>query len=183
MVVLLPCSLDYHVLIHFCRTSSLFQDIYYPFMQGINVNKPTNFNSNNPASNSTALTWLAIGAITLCLAVLIGAFGAHGLKEMISTTRMVTYQTAVQYHFYHGFGILFVSVLMLNLPNLTALRWVARLLLTGTVLFSGSLYALSLTGVGWLGAITPLGGLLFIGAWSLLAISLFQLKSIIRTRL
>ncbi len=88
---------------------------------------------------------------------------------------MSVYERAVFYHFIHAMGLLVVSILpRLGAVSLTAGSWVCALLLTGVVIFSGSLYLLAVTGIGGLGAITPIGGLSFIAAWVLLAIALLQ---------
>jgi len=128
--------------------------------------------TNSPQSNlasADGLVWMAVGALVLALAVMLGAFGAHGLKETVSAARMAVYQTAVQYHFYHGLGLLLLGLVMQTLPALPGLRWVARLLLVGIMLFSGSLYMLVFLDLPWLGMVTPIGGLLFIVAWLLFA--------------
>ena len=116
------------------------------------------------------MNWSAAAAILLALAVMIGAFGAHGLRGRIDDYSMTIYERAVMYHFFHALGMLIVSLL----PRVGALAearagWVAGLLLAGIVLFSGSLYVLAITGVRILGAITPFGGISFIAAWLLLA--------------
>src|SRR5690242_17348393 len=118
------------------------------------------------------MNWTATGAIMLALGVMIGAFGAHGLQGRIDARGMDIYQRAVLYHFIHALGILIVAALA-NAGALTrsATDWVCWLLLAGIALFSGSLYALVLSGVDGLGAITPIGGLSFIAAWIVLAIS------------
>ena len=121
------------------------------------------------------MNWSAVGAFVLALAVIVGAFGAHALEGRLDAYAKGIYQTGVSYHFYHALGMLIVSFL----PRLGALpasraAWVCALLLTGIVLFSGSLYALAITGVRLLGAVTPLGGLSFIAAWLLLAYWLTQ---------
>ncbi|OUS06533.1 hypothetical protein A9Q81_03135 [Gammaproteobacteria bacterium 42_54_T18] len=119
------------------------------------------------------IRWIAVGSMVLAMAVVLGAFGAHGLKDVLSESRMAVYQTAVQYHFYHGFGLMLVGLVMSSLPDV-GLRWVPRLLLLGLVLFSGSLYALILLNLGWLGVVTPIGGLSFIAGWVLLAVVLWK---------
>jgi uncharacterized membrane protein YgdD (TMEM256/DUF423 family) len=103
------------------------------------------------------------------LAVMLGAFGAHGLEARLAPRAMAVYETAFLYHALHALGMLALAALAQTgaLPG-PALRRAAGLLLAGIVLFSGSLYLLAITGVGWLGAVTPLGGLAFIGAWGLL---------------
>lgn len=121
-----------------------------------------------------AKTYLLIAALNGFLAVLLGSFGAHGLKQRLSAELLAVYQTGVQYHFYHTFALLAVALLMLQMPvaNLVlsnTLRWSGLLFVVGIVIFSGSLYVLSITGIRWLGAITPLGGVAFLAGWLLLA--------------
>ena len=113
--------------------------------------------------------YLMAAALSGFIAVALGAFGAHGLKQHLSADLLAVYQTGVQYHFYHTFALLAVGLLMLYMPASGALRWSGILFIVGIAIFSGSLYVLSLTGVKWLGAITPLGGAAFLAAWLLLA--------------
>ena len=110
------------------------------------------------------------GAILLALAVILGAFGAHGLRDRLDAYSMDVYQKAVFYHFIHALGVLIVSILPKTgtFPE-SAANWVCGLLVVGIVFFSGSLYLLAVTGTRWLGAITPIGGLSFIAAWLMLA--------------
>ncbi len=116
------------------------------------------------------MNWSAIAAILLALAVMIGAFGAHGLRGRISDEMLTIYERAVIYHFFHALGMLIVSLMpRLNVLNESRAGWIAGLLLAGIVLFSGSLYVLAITAVRMLGAITPFGGLSFIAGWLLLA--------------
>jgi len=111
----------------------------------------------------------------LALAVILGAFGAHGLRTRLDAYSMSVYERAVFYHFIHAMGLLVVSILpRLGIVSLTAGQWVCALLLAGVVIFSGSLYLLAVTGIRGLGAITPIGGLSFIAAWVLLAIALLR---------
>jgi uncharacterized membrane protein YgdD (TMEM256/DUF423 family) len=117
---------------------------------------------------------LTVAAIALALAVALGAFGAHALKARLQPDELAVYHTAVQYHFWHALGLLGVGTIWLQDPARATLGWVAWLLLAGLLLFSGSLYALAFTGVRWLGAITPLGGVAFIGAWVLLAFAMWS---------
>jgi len=112
-----------------------------------------------------ARSCIAVAALALAAAVALGAFGAHALKLRLAAEMLTTYQTAVQYHFWHALGLLGVGVLMMRSPDSRVLAWVAWLLVAGLVLFSGSLYLLALTGATWLGAVTPLGGVAFIAAW------------------
>jgi len=123
------------------------------------------------------MNWSVAGAAALALAVMIGAFGAHALEGRLDAYSKGVYETAVMYHFLHALGLLIVSFL----PRIGALpaaraSWVCALLAAGIVLFSGSLYALAISGVRTLGAITPFGGLSFIAAWVLLAFWLLQGK-------
>ena len=121
-------------------------------------------------------TFLILGAINAFLCVAIGAFGAHGLKEKLSADMLAVYQTAVQYHFYHALGLVAVGLVLLHFPESRPVAWSGWTMLAGIVLFSGSLYVLSLTGVRWLGAITPLGGVAFLLAWALLAYGVWDAK-------
>ena len=118
-----------------------------------------------------AKTYLIIAAVSGLIAVTIGAFGAHGLKGRIDEDLMIVYQTGVQYHFYHTFALLVVSLLLIQFPNISLLKWSGILFIAGTLIFSGSLYVLAISGVRWLGAITPIGGLAFIAGWTCLAIA------------
>jgi uncharacterized membrane protein YgdD (TMEM256/DUF423 family) len=115
------------------------------------------------------VNWSGGAAILLGLAVALGAFGAHGLKNRLDAYSMGIWEKAVFYHFIHALGMLVVA---LANPRLSAA--VCALLLAGIVLFCGSLYALALSGVRVLGAVTPLGGLAFIAAWATLAWSLLR---------
>ncbi|MGK0500516.1 MAG: uncharacterized membrane protein YgdD (TMEM256/DUF423 family) [Oceanicoccus sp.] len=121
-----------------------------------------------------AKIYLMIAAFSGLLAVAIGAFGAHGLKERLPADLMAVYQTGVQYHFYHTFALLVVALLLLQYPQLKLLNWSGGLLLLGMLIFSGSLYLMALTGVRWLGAITPIGGVAMIIGWLLLAVAAYQ---------
>ena len=111
-------------------------------------------------------TILMTASILLALAVAIGAFGAHGLKSHLSETMLQTWKTGVEYHFYHALGLLLIGVLSVSMPT-NLLNWSAVFLFAGIVLFSGSLYILAITGIKWIGAITPLGGICFIAGWLL----------------
>lgn len=113
--------------------------------------------------------FLTLGALNATLCVMLGAFGAHALKARLGPELLATWQTAVQYHFLHALGLLVVGMLARQMPDARGLHWAGWLMLTGVLLFSGSLYALCLTGVRGLGAITPAGGAAFIAAWAVLA--------------
>jgi len=111
---------------------------------------------------------ILLAGINGFLAVSIGAFAAHILRDRLSPDLLNTFQTGVQYHMYHALGLFGIGLLILNFPTSNLLRISAYLMIAGIVLFSGSLYLLSITGTRWLGAITPLGGLCFLTAWALI---------------
>ena len=113
------------------------------------------------------------GAILAGLAVVFGAFGAHMLESKVSASRLSTFETGVQYQMYHALALLIVGYISMSHPGL--LNSAGYCFLAGTIIFSGSLYLLVLTDTGWLGAITPIGGVLFILGWVFLAIKSFQL--------
>jgi uncharacterized membrane protein YgdD (TMEM256/DUF423 family) len=111
------------------------------------------------------LVW---GALSAGIAVAAGAFGAHALREQVGPDRLQTFETGARYQMYHAFAIL--ACAWLSTRDARPLPYRAGLcFLAGTLLFSGSLYALTLTGVGLFGAITPLGGVAFLAGWGLLA--------------
>ena len=121
-----------------------------------------------------AKLFLALGCINALLVVLIGAFGAHALKARLTVENMAVFQTGVQYHFYHAVGLILLGLIALQIPITPYLRWSGWLMLVGIILFSGSLYALSITNIRWLGMITPFGGMTFIIAWLLLTIGIMK---------
>jgi uncharacterized membrane protein YgdD (TMEM256/DUF423 family) len=116
------------------------------------------------------MTWSSTGSILLALAVVLGAFGAHGLRDRLDAYHMGVYEKAAFYHFIHALGLLIVSFLpKTGTFSEFATNWVCGLLLAGIVIFSGSLYLLAVTGNPMLGAITPIGGVSFIAGWLVLA--------------
>lgn len=117
----------------------------------------------------TTRLFLVIGALSAAAAVMAGAFGAHAIAGTVTPERLTTFRTAAQYQLIHSVALVLIALLVDRFP-LTSIVWAGRLLAAGIVLFSGSLYALVLTDVSALGAITPFGGLAFIGGWMLLAI-------------
>jgi len=127
------------------------------------------FNQKAKSMPGTAKLFLAIGSIAALLAVVLGAFGAHGLKARIAPELLAVYKTGVEYHFYHALGLILVGLAAFHLPASAYLRAAGWAMLAGIVLFSGSLYLLALTGLRWLGAVTPFGGAAFIAAWGLFA--------------
>lgn len=106
----------------------------------------------------------------MALAVAFGAFGAHVVEEILTPDRFDVYQTAVQYHFYHALGLLLIGAVSLHAGESKWYSWSGYALLAGVLIFSGSLYLLTLTDTGWLGAITPIGGVAFILGWIFFAI-------------
>ncbi|KAF4325387.1 hypothetical protein G195_000908 [Phytophthora kernoviae 00238/432] len=114
------------------------------------------------------------GAVLTMLSVAIGAFGAHMLKESIGADAIAVYETGVQYHMIHAIGLLIIGLTAGQLGPSTKLKWAARLLFIGIIVFSGSLYVLSISGIKILGAITPIGGVAFIVGWLLLAMDVWQ---------
>jgi uncharacterized membrane protein YgdD (TMEM256/DUF423 family) len=119
-------------------------------------------------------TFLLLGSLNGLIAVALGAFGAHGLKERLSSEMLSVFQTGVQYQMYHALALILVAIVSNQLSNSVAVHWSGWLFFAGIVLFSGSLYALSLSGVKILGAITPLGGLAFLAGWIMLAWGAFK---------
>lgn len=115
--------------------------------------------------NGLASASLAIGAVLGFVAVAFGAFGAHALKARLSGEMLAIWKTANEYHFYHALALLLVGVLARH-SSMPGLNTAAGCFLAGTLVFSGSLYLLALTGTRWLGAITPIGGLLFLAGWA-----------------
>jgi len=119
---------------------------------------------------------LTLGAVAAFLGVALGAFGAHALRARLTEQLLNTWETAVQYHLVHALGLLVVGLTLLHSGPAPLLRWSAGLMLAGMVLFSGSLYLLCLSGVRWLGAITPLGGTALLIAWVLFAVAVWRLN-------
>ena len=113
--------------------------------------------------------YISIGAIFAFLAVALGAFGAHGLKGRIDPYLLEVYKTGVQYHLAHALGLILLGVIVELRGFDRAYRWSGIAMGTGIVLFSGSLYLMAVTGIRWLGMVTPIGGVLFLVAWALLA--------------
>jgi len=125
------------------------------------------------ATRSTGKIWFGLGALSAGLAVALGAFGAHGLKSVVSAEMLAVFETATRYQMYHALALLAVgwgsTTWESRKPR--AFRLAGWCFAGGTVLFSGSLYALSTTGILWFGAITPFGGLLFLCGWLSLAVA------------
>jgi uncharacterized membrane protein YgdD (TMEM256/DUF423 family) len=119
-----------------------------------------------------------VGFMLMLTAVLLGAFGAHGLKNIVAASQVEIFKTGVTYQFYHAFGILILSTLSLILKT-NEFKSSIYLMITGIVFFSGSLYLLSLRevitfSVAWAGPITPIGGLCFAAGWLMAAIKILK---------
>jgi len=123
--------------------------------------------------NLTAKLFLLLGSANAMLAVILGAFGAHALKTHLDETLLKVYQTGVEYHFYHALGLILIGVIAMNIPANIWLKSSGWMMFTGIILFSGSLYILSILNLRWLGMVTPFGGVMFILAWLSLCIAIF----------
>ena len=122
-------------------------------------------------------TFLKTAALAGALSVMLGAFAAHSLKQILALENLQVFETAVRYQFYHVFALLAVGILYKEFPG-KLLKWAGSLFIAGMILFSGSLYLLCYVKhnelpLNWLGAITPFGGAAFIGGWVLVLFSLF----------
>ncbi len=113
---------------------------------------------------------LFLAALSALLAVVMGAFGAHALKTVLTVEMLTVYKTAVNYHMWHALGLGLIAVFQQLSGESCYLLWAGRLMFSGIVLFSGSLYLLAILNIPALGMITPLGGLAFIAAWGLVLV-------------
>jgi uncharacterized membrane protein YgdD (TMEM256/DUF423 family) len=120
----------------------------------------------------TAKLFLILGGINAALVVMLGAFGAHGLKAKLTAEMLAVYQTGVHYHLFHALGLLAVGLVASQIADSVWLKWSGWLMLLGIILFSGSLYVLSVSGLRWLGMVTPFGGVAFIAAWIVFVIAI-----------
>jgi len=118
--------------------------------------------------------FLSVGGLMALAAVALGAFSAHALKGRLSAEMLAVWHTGVEYHIYHALGLLAVGLVATQLPESALLKWSGWLMFAGILLFSGSLYALALSGERWLGAITPIGGTAFLAAWALLVVGVLR---------
>jgi len=123
-------------------------------------------------------TFLITAAILGAISVILGAFGAHGLKSRMNADTFEIFETAVKYQFYHVFTLLAVAIIMQFIPG-NLLLWSGRFFIAGIILFSGSLYLLSYfkmnnQQMNWVGAVTPFGGLCFIAGWILMAVAILK---------
>jgi uncharacterized membrane protein YgdD (TMEM256/DUF423 family) len=115
-------------------------------------------------------TFAVLGALSGFVSVAAGAFGAHALKARLAPDLLAAFETGARYQMFHALALLAVALLLPRFPG-AALAWAGWLFLAGTLLFSGSLYALALSGVRVLGAVTPLGGVAFLAGWLALALA------------
>jgi uncharacterized membrane protein YgdD (TMEM256/DUF423 family) len=122
-------------------------------------------------------TTLLLGALSALTGVAFGAFGAHGLKTIISPEMLAVYQTGVTYQMWHALGLILVALLQQPSPTAKLLTAATYLMFTGIVLFSGSLYALAILDIKALGMITPFGGVCFLIAWLLIAVYAVKKKT------
>ena len=122
------------------------------------------------------LNWIGIAAINMAIAVALGAFGAHGLKNIVSAQQLEWWHSATLYLFIHALGLLLVG-LLIRLRYAT--QTTAWLLQIGIIIFAGSLYAMTLGAPLWFGAITPIGGVLMIAGWLWLAVSSFKMNKLV----
>ena len=122
------------------------------------------------------LNWIGIAAINMAIAVALGAFGAHGLKNIVSAQQLEWWHTATLYLFIHALGLLLVG-LLIRLRYAT--QTTAWLLQIGIIIFAGSLYAMTLGAPLWFGAITPIGGVLMTAGWLWLAVSSFKMNKLV----
>lgn len=116
---------------------------------------------------------LLTGAVFMALGVLFGAFGAHALKKILSPDMLAVFNTGVEYQFYHALGLLLVGLIGFRIKS-KWLNWSGILMIFGIIIFSGSLYALSISGIKILGAITPIGGLAFVAGWICFAVAILR---------
>lgn len=114
--------------------------------------------------------FILLGSISAFIGVALGAFGAHGLEGRISERMLEVWKTGVTYHMFHAIALLVVGILVYKFPGAASFSWAGWMMFIGIILFSGSLYMLSTTGIKLFGPITPLGGLAFLIGWVLVAI-------------
>lgn len=118
--------------------------------------------------------YLGLAAASAMTAVGLGAFGAHGLKNSLSPDMLAVYKTAVNYHMWHALGLGLIASCKQHYPAAKLLSYAAWIMFIGILIFSGSLYLLAVSGIRWLGMITPFGGVAFLVAWLLLIVFAFK---------
>ena len=121
-------------------------------------------------------TFFIIASLLGSVSVALGAFGAHALRDRIEASLLANYQTGVTYMFYHTLALFIVVLALTRWPGSSQAVWAGWLFVIGIIFFSGSLFVMAFTGMRWLGAITPIGGVAFIAGWLLLAWTAWQSK-------
>ena len=119
------------------------------------------------------ILWIIIGSALAALAVAIGAFGAHGFKSRVSADDLIIFETGVRYQMYHSLALILLGLIGVNFQS-NVVQLPAILFLVGIIIFSGTLYLIPLTGLRWLGAITPIGGTALILGWIMLIFNLIR---------
>ncbi len=127
-----------------------------------------------PLKSKSSQWFMVLGSVSMLSAVVLGAFGAHALKSTLAPDLMAVFHTGNQYHFYHALGLFAVAFAAGVFPASRLIRLSGMFILAGLILFSGSLYALSLTGQRWIGMVTPFGGMAFLASWLLLTIGVWK---------
>jgi uncharacterized membrane protein YgdD (TMEM256/DUF423 family) len=122
----------------------------------------------NDALDNSLTSFVTIGSALAFVGISLGAFGAHALKGSLSSESIAIYQTGVQYHLFHALALVVLGGMRTHQDTFRFVQWAGRLFCVGVAIFAGSLYLLAITGIKRLGAITPLGGLCFLGGWALL---------------
>lgn len=120
--------------------------------------------------------FLAIASTLGGISVVLGAFASHALKDRLSESALAIWETGTRYQMYHALALILIALLISRFPNSTLLTVAGFAFIAGTFIFSGSLYALSLSGIKWLGAVTPLGGIALISGWICLTIAAWRLN-------
>lgn len=120
--------------------------------------------------------FLFLSAVSGLTGVAMGAFGAHGLKTILSPEMLAVYRTGVDYQMWHALGLGLIAICRQQAPESALLKWAGWSMFAGIVLFSGSLYLLAILNIKWLGMITPLGGVAFLIAW--IAVAVFAFKEV-----
>ncbi|MCH9639385.1 MAG: DUF423 domain-containing protein [Betaproteobacteria bacterium] len=121
-------------------------------------------------------TFLLLGTINTFICIALGAFGAHGLKQILTTDKLAVFEIGVQYHLYHALGLLVIGLLLLYFPKSRMIAASGWLMLLGIMLFSGTLYVTSLTEISGMGIVAPFGGISFLSAWALLTYAIWKDK-------
>tara|TARA_B100000003_G_scaffold188968_1_gene185810 strand:+ start:121 stop:489 length:369 start_codon:yes stop_codon:yes gene_type:complete len=120
-------------------------------------------------------SFIIIGSLLCALSVVLGAFGSHGLKSKLSIDQLVVYETATRYLMYHAIGLFLIGVLSYNLPA-NSIRLPGIIMFFGVLIFSGSLYIVSLKKISYFGMVAPIGGMALIISWVLLAINVYKIN-------